>query len=206
MHSHRHNEGSGLAIFTNPPQRGLEILVPALLGFHGNEVGQARVCDYFDSQVSGSESGGISIGRFCSIADDITITLYGDHNYKKITTSPLMPICGDYKQYFRPAKSENIVIGNDVWIGNGASILSNVSIGDGAVIGANTVIAKDIPPYAVVVGNPGKVIKFRFSEQQIKNLLAIAWWNWEHDKIKDNAGLLMADDIDAFIEAHLPAA
>lgn len=166
--------------------------------------GKMTIFDYLDSQAPGSETGQISIGRFCSIGDNVVVHLFGGHNYKNITTSPLMPLCGDYRKYIKPVKSENVVIGNDVWIGNDVKILSNVSIGDGAVIGANAVVAKNVPPYAIVVGNPGKVVKFRFSEDQIENLLKISWWNWSHDKIKQTIELLLADDIDEFIKIHLP--
>lgn len=170
----------------------------------GSYTGLIKLCDYFDGQAPGSEAGCIAIGRFCSIADNITINLYGAHNYRNVTTSPLMPLCGDYKKYVKPVKAENVVIGNDVWIGNDATIMSNVTIGDGAVIGANCVVAKDIPPYAIAVGNPARVIKYRFSEEQIAKLLEISWWNWSHEKIQANIDLLLADDIDRFISTHLP--
>jgi hypothetical protein len=78
----------------------------------------------------------------------------------------------------------DITIENDVWIGAKSTIMSGVKIGNGAVIGATTTVTKDVPPYAIVVGNPGKVVKYRFTEKQIDLLLQISWWNWDEEKIK----------------------
>lgn len=91
-------------------------------------------------------------------------------------------------------------IGNDVWIGYGATILSGVRIGDGAIVGANAVVTKDVPPYAIVAGNPAHVIRMRFSPQIISDLLQIQWWNWPFDKIRKNMPLLLSDNITKFIQ------
>ena len=80
--------------------------------------------------------------------------------------------------------------------------MSGVKIGDGAIIGAGSVVAKDVPPYAIVVGNPAKIIKYRFDEEQIKDLLDIAWWDWEESKIKEEAMILWSQDINFFILKH----
>ncbi|EKO3576514.1 CatB-related O-acetyltransferase [Vibrio metschnikovii] len=82
--------------------------------------------------------------------------------------------------------SESVIIGNDVWIAAGAVITRGIKIGDGAVIGANAVVTKDVPPYAIVAGIPAKVIKYRFTPEIIQRLLDIQWWNWEEIKIKEN--------------------
>ena len=76
-----------------------------------------------------------------------------------------------------------------MWIGSGSCILENVIIGDGAVIGANSVVTKDVPPYAICVGNPAKVIKYRFDDIMIKQLLDQKWWNWDDEKIRTNEHL-----------------
>ena len=89
-----------------------------------------------------------------------------------------------------------------MWIGTEATILSGVTIGDGVVIGARAVISKSVPPYTVVVGNPAKVVKKRFSDEQIEKLLKIKWWNWEDEKIKANIHLLLSPKIDDFIKEH----
>ena len=76
-------------------------------------------------------------------------------------------------------------IGNDVWIGANAIIQSGVTIGDGAIIGSGAVVTKDVPPYAIVVGVPAKILKYRFNKEQIKELLQLKWWNLPFDKIKN---------------------
>jgi hypothetical protein len=87
-------------------------------------------------------------------------------------------------------------------IGNGGCILSGVTIGDGAVVGARAVVTKDMPPYSVVVGNPAQTIRYRFSEIQIQKLLHIPWWNWSLEKLKNNADLLLGDELDEFLAKH----
>ena len=85
-----------------------------------------------------------------------------------------------------PNKRRNpcqIIIGHDVWIGHGVKILGGVKIGNGAVIGTGAIVAKNIPPYAIAVGNPARVIKYRFDEETIKKLLAVKWWNWDLKKL-----------------------
>ena len=84
-------------------------------------------------------------------------------------------------------------IGNDVWLGSGATILAGVRIGHGAVIGARAVVAKDIPPYAIAVGNPAQVLRLRFREDTIQRLLDLAWWNWELERILANLEFLYAN-------------
>jgi acetyltransferase-like isoleucine patch superfamily enzyme len=157
--------------------------------------------DYQSTLSPDQEDGIIEIGRCCSIGDDVHVHIYGGHDYGRITTSPLAPLV-EYKDFLSPIPRENVRIGNDVWIGNGTRILSDVKIGDGAVIGAMTVVAKDIPPYAIVVGNPPRIIRYRFSESQIDSLLKIQWWNWPLEKIADNVKLFFSRDIDRFIELH----
>jgi serine acetyltransferase len=80
--------------------------------------------------------------------------------------------------------------------------MSGIKIGDGAIIAAGTLVTKDVEPYSVVGGNPAKHLKYRFEEQQIKNLLDIAWWDWEESKIKEEAMILWSQDINHFIEKH----
>ena len=102
-----------------------------------------------------------------------------------------------------PSCKGNIDIGNDVWIGAKSTIMSGVKIGDGAVIGARTMVTKDVPPYSIVVGNPGRIIKYRFNEDQVQKLLKIKWWDWTEDRIKTEATDMWSDKIDEFIERHI---
>jgi len=89
-----------------------------------------------------------------------------------------------------------------VWIANGVTIMSGVKIGDGAIIAANSHVVKDVDPYSIVGGNPAKIIKYRFTKEQIKNLLEIKWWNWSDDKINQNVTLLCNTNIYNFINKH----
>ena len=98
-----------------------------------------------------------------------------------------------------PATKGDVVIGNDVWIAEGAVILSGVNIGDGAVIGSQAVVSKDVPPYAVVSGNPARLIKKRFDDETIDKLLSIQWWNWPVEKIRKNVHLICSNRLENFI-------
>lgn len=102
---------------------------------------------------------------------------------------------------FPPIKGhEDIIIGSDVWIGRNVTLLGGITIGDGAIIGAFSVVAKDIPPYAVVVGNPAQIKRYRFEEEQIKALLRIRWWLETDEKIAEMKDYMM--DIDEFIKLY----
>jgi len=141
----------------------------------------------------------LRVGKFCSISDEVEILLGGEHWHNFITSFPLHHfLCGNA---LKPANTKgDVVIGNDVWIGRGVTILSGVTIGDGAVIGARAVVAKNVLPYAVVVGNPARHIKFRFTDEQIVELLKIKWWDWDYEKIGEYAPLLESGDINKFIK------
>jgi acetyltransferase-like isoleucine patch superfamily enzyme len=102
-----------------------------------------------------------------------------------------------------PSCKGHIVVENDVWIGAKSTIMSGVKIHNGSIVGANSTVTKDVPPYAIVVGNPAKVVKYRFNERQVESLLKIEWWNWTEDRIKTEAMLMWSDKIDEFIDRHL---
>lgn len=147
-------------------------------------------------------------GKFCSIARGVQIYLGGNHRADFISTYPFGHI---HKEVFNlhkgeghPATKGNVVIGNDVWIGDHATIMSGVTIGDGAIIANNSHVVKDVEPYAVYGGNPAKFIKLRFSEGQIASLLKIQWWNWPDAKINEHAYLLCSASIDDFITKWTP--
>lgn len=130
------------------------------------------------------------VGNFCSISWNVSIG-GANHDYSKLTTHSFL--YNDYDN-LRPEEERAVydrfdtpcVIGNDVWIAANVCICRGVKVGDGAVIGAGTVVTKDVPPYAIVVGNPAKVLKYRFEQQKIDELLAMQWWNWSDEKIKEN--------------------
>ncbi len=131
-----------------------------------------------------------SIGRFCSIGPGVVIGT-GTHPTDNVSTFPGFYSAIKHTVNFisNPGLIEYrpITIGNDVWIGHHATILDGVTIGDGAIIGAGAVVSKDVPPYAIVGGIPARLIRFRFSEDIIKKLCDLKWWNWTDELIQDRA-------------------
>ena len=93
------------------------------------------------------------------------------------------------------------VIGNDVWIGNGVTIMQGIKIGDGAIIGTNALVTKDVAPYTVVGGNPTKLIRKRFNDHEIEQLVHLAWWDWPIAKITKNLPIIIAGDVQALVSA-----
>jgi virginiamycin A acetyltransferase len=143
----------------------------------------------------------LTIGKFCSIADNVIISLGGEHRTDWATTFPFNALFTEFNHHQGHPKSKgDVTIGNDVWIGYGVHILSGVTIGDGAAIGANAVVTKDVPPYAIVAGNPARILRMRFSPEIISKLLSIKWWDWDFEKIKTNMTILLSDDIEKLIE------
>ena len=152
------------------------------------------------------ESERIQVGSFCSIADDVVIFGGGEHRTDWVTTYPLRVAFDDplASKDGHPASKGETKIGNDVWIGFRAMVLSGVTIGDGAVIGAGAVVTADVPPYAIVAGNPAKVIRYRFDASVIEKLLALRWWEWDIDKIKENIPLLCSTNFKKVIDNYEP--
>jgi acetyltransferase-like isoleucine patch superfamily enzyme len=131
------------------------------------------------------------IGSFCSIADEVTFVMGGEHDTERVTTYPLNVLLGDFSLPWVVHEKGPIVIGNDVWIGYGATILSGVTIGDGAVIGARSVVTRDVPPYCIAAGNPARVLRPRFSPEVVQWLQELRWWDWDIDTIRANAKALL---------------
>jgi acetyltransferase-like isoleucine patch superfamily enzyme len=147
----------------------------------------------------------LRIGQFCSIADQVKIFLGGEHRMDWVTTYPfpqMLPAARGISGH--PATKGDVTIGNDVWIGHGATILSGVTIGDGAVVGAHAVLARDVPPYAIVGGNPARLVRHRFPPAQVDALLQIRWWDWPLPKIEAELPYLLSGDTDGFIQRHCP--
>lgn len=142
----------------------------------------------------------LEIGKFCSIANEVKIFLDGEHETQNISTYPFGYFKGfTVKKRYQTKSKGKITIGNDVWIGYGVTILSGVNIGDGAVLGACALVNKDVTPYTIVGGIPAKMIKKRFDNQTIEQLLKIKWWNWSDEKIQKNIEILKSNNIDSFI-------
>lgn len=131
-----------------------------------------------------------SIGKFCSIASHVRINP-GDHPIERASqshftyrASAYFEDASDEAELFAQRRSKLVTIGHDVWIGHGAIILSGRTIGVGAVIGAGAIVTKDVPDYSIIVGNPARVLRMRFSESAITALRNLQWWNWPHDKLR----------------------
>lgn len=146
------------------------------------------------------------IGRYTSIGEQVQIGR-GNHPSSWFSSSPVF--YGDFGGIFNGVDRRSIdnldfeqldkepfthrepasvvkpvIIGNDVWIGHGAFVKPGVHIGDGAIVGAHTVVTRDVPPYAIVVGNPGRIVRYRFSAELIERLLALRWWNYTLDSLR----------------------
>jgi acetyltransferase-like isoleucine patch superfamily enzyme len=143
----------------------------------------------------------VRVGAFTSIAEEVEFFPGGNHRPGRITTFPRY-LVDPTAEYEVPASKGDIEVGNDVWIGRGAMVLSGVTIGDGAVVGGRAVVADDVRPYAVVVGNPAREVRLRFREDQVEALRRIGWWTWPDELIRERADLLFSEDVDAFIAAY----
>lgn len=147
------------------------------------------------------EKAKLQIGKFCSIAADVKFFLGGNHRVDWVTTYPFSTIFKDGSfTNGHPASKGDIIVGSDVWIGEGAAIMSGVKIGSGAVVAAGSVVTKDIPPFAIFGGNPAKLIKFRFDNDTIDELLKISWWDWPLDKIINSLPILLSTNIESLIK------
>ena len=145
----------------------------------------------------------VHIGNFSGVADKVVFCGQVNHVcIKHKEAVAIFPFTALWNlPYYEVITGRGpINIGNDVWIGRGAFILDGVTIGDGAIIGAMAVVAKDVPPYAVAVGNPAEVKHFRFTPEQIEMLLKIKWWNWSDDQIKER--IQDFKDIKVFLEKY----
>ncbi len=142
------------------------------------------------------------IGKFCMIASDATFIMNGGNHLTEATTAYPFAIFGGAWQNAMNGKSYpskgDTVIGNDVWIGHGATIMPGVHIGDGAIIATKAVVTKNVEPYTIVGGNPAKPIKKRFSDDIITKLLALKWWDWDIEKITQNVDKLTSHPDELF--------
>lgn len=137
------------------------------------------------------------IGKFCAIAKGVEFIMNGANHMMDCLTSYPFEIIDEFKGLSRPFDNRenrgDTVIGNDVWIGQNVTILPGIHIGDGAIIGANAVVARNIPSYAVAVGNPATIIKYRFDEETRALLLKLKWWDKDIDEIKKLIPFLTLD-------------
>ncbi|MGF1589260.1 MAG: Vat family streptogramin A O-acetyltransferase [Pleurocapsa sp.] len=144
------------------------------------------------------------IGKFCALARNLKFIMNGaNHQISGFSTYPFY-IFGNGWEKVTPQDNElpfkgDTLVGNDVWIGYESIMMPGVTIGDGAIIAAKSVVVNDVPPYSIVGGNPAKIIKQRFTAETIKTLLEIAWWNWDINKISTNLEYITSADIDTLL-------
>ena len=150
-----------------------------------------------------------TVGKFCSIAAHTRINP-GNHPLERVALSHFTyrssayDLGPDDAQFFDWRRDHHVTLGHDVWIGHGAILLPGVSVGNGAAIGAGAVVTKDVPPFAVVVGTPGRILRFRFPEAIIAALQRIAWWDWPHAALRDGLADVRQMDAAAFCRKYDP--
>jgi len=143
------------------------------------------------------------IGKFCAIAEGARFIMNGaNHAMSGFSTYPFNIFGHGWEEGFDVATWQreirgDTVLENDVWIGMEAVIMPGVTIGNGAIVGAKAVVTHDVPSYAIVAGNPAKVVKTRFDKRTIARLLSVAWWDWPVDKIGRNLNAIRGADIQA---------
>lgn len=161
---------------------------------------------YGNLQITGRSWGKVNIGKYCSLGENITAFMFYNHNINNISTYPfghrntpitklMKPPFPTEKEYISKKKLR-LSIGNDVWIGSNTVLFSDITIGDGAVIGAYSIITKDIPPYSIVVGQ-SRIIRKRFSDEDIEFLLKLKWWDFEDEIVASIGHILCGPNINA---------
>ena len=156
----------------------------------------------YDENVSAK----IEIGQYSAISWDILwdMGLNMDHDYRRVTSYCVTHLPSEVQRFFRHGGDDvlmpKIDIGSDVWIGKGCCIRSGVHIGDGAVVAAHSYVVGDVPSYAIVGGNPARLIKYRFSPDIIAGMLKIAWWEWPDEKIRE--AMAYFNDPTAFVRRY----
>lgn len=143
------------------------------------------------------------IGRFCAFGHGLRFIMNGaNHAMSGFSTYPFNIFGHGWEKGFDPESWErenrgDTVVGHDVWIGMDATIMPGVRIGDGAIVAACSVVASDVPPYAIVAGNPARIVRMRFDDETVARLLSIAWWNWPVERISAHLDAIRGADIEA---------
>jgi phosphonate metabolism protein (transferase hexapeptide repeat family) len=149
-----------------------------------------------------------SVGKFTSIAANVRLNALG-HPVERVSQHNITYRPNEYftgakldKGFRALRQSKRVTIGHDVWIGHGAIVLPGITIGHGAVIAAGAVVTKDVAPYAVVAGVPAKFLKWRFAPETAARLMALAWWDWDHDRLALAIPDMQALSAEAFAEKY----
>jgi phosphonate metabolism protein (transferase hexapeptide repeat family) len=173
------------------------------------KVSECRFGDY-SYIVSDADIIYATVGKFCSIAAHTRINP-GNHPLERVALnhftyrSSAYGLGEDDADFFQWRRDHHVTLGHDVWIGHGAILLPGVSVGNGAAIGAGAVVSKDVPPFAIVVGVPGRVLRYRFAPEIIAALERIAWWNWPHERLGEGLQDFRRMSADAFCRKYDPA-
>lgn len=142
----------------------------------------------------------LQIGKYSSLAEDILFMIDINHDYLSVSQGCVSEL-KDIGVTRKIKRKGQILIENDVWVGHGATIMNGVTVHNGAIVAANSTVTKDVPPYAVVAGNPAKIVKYRFSEEIIEKLLKISWWNWSSETIltrREDFSLPVSDFVEKY--------
>jgi len=155
---------------------------------HSAEINNTKI-DYLSSIGRYSKIVHSEIGKYCAVSWNTTINAVGHpSNHLTVSAFPYVPYVGNFVQE-RTQYYQKVIIKNDVWIGANSVIMPGVSIGNGAIIGAGAIVTRDVPDYAIVAGVPAEIIKYRFSEDIIKKLLELKWWDLDPENIKEHVEL-----------------
>lgn len=179
-----------------------------------NEVGprtRLAECSFGDYAYVVNDSNLIytDVGKFASIASHVRVNP-GNHPLPRAALSHFTYRASAYglgedeAEFFAWRRSFRCRLGADCWLGHGAIVLPGVSVGIGAAVGAGAVVTKDVPDFAVVAGNPARVLRYRFAEEIRAALLRISWWDWDHDRLRDELPGFRALSIEAFCARHDP--
>ncbi len=147
------------------------------------------------------------IGKFCSIAAQSRLNP-GNHPLERVALhhfsyrSAAYDMGSDDDDFFAWRRDHPVTLGHDVWIGHGAVVLPGVQIGTGAVVGAGAVVSRDVPPFAIAAGVPARMLRFRFTQRQIDQLLDLAWWNWPHARLAAALPDFRALHVDEFLARY----
>ena len=170
-------------------------------------VAECEIGDY-SYLIRQTEAWCATIGKFANIASHVRINAT-NHPTWRATQHHFTYRAGDYfddaqnePEFFEWRRSNRIVIGHDVWIGHGATILPGVTIGNGAVVGSGAVVTRDVAPYTIVGGVPARVIRQRFSPETGARMDALAWWDWEHDRLRGALDDFRSMTAEAFLDRH----
>ncbi len=177
----------------------------------GCVVSECEIGDY-SYLIRQTEAWCATIGKFANIASHVRINAT-NHPVWRATLHHFVYRAGDYfddaeheDEFFAWRRGNRVIIGHDVWIGHGATILPGVTVGNGAVIGAGAVVSKDVVPYTIVGGVPARLIRERFDASLGERMLRLAWWDWDHRRLRDALDDFRSLDASEFVQKYAPLA